>query len=76
MQARPARAEAHVVMPLPEENELPELNFPDESEQKQRRQMLIALALLLLALILVCAGASAPGADLSIGERPRILVPS
>ena len=53
MQARPARAEAHVVMPLPEENELPELNFPDESEQKQRRQMLIALALLLLALILV-----------------------
>ncbi|HEX3353099.1 MAG TPA: TonB family protein [Terriglobales bacterium] len=42
-------------MPLPEENELPELNpaFGDESEQKQRRQMLIALALLLLALILV-----------------------
>ena len=42
-------------MPLPEENELPELNpaFGDESEQKQRRQMLIALALLLIALILV-----------------------
>lgn len=42
-------------MPLPEENELPELNasFGDDSEQKQRRQMLIALALLLLALILV-----------------------
>ncbi len=42
-------------MPLPEENELPELNpsFGDDSEQKQRRQMLIALALLLIALILV-----------------------
>ena len=42
-------------MPLPEENELPELNpaFGDDSSQKQRRQMLIALALLLLALILV-----------------------
>ena len=42
-------------MPLPEENELPELStsFGDDSEQKQRRQMLIALALLLLALILV-----------------------
>ena len=42
-------------MPLPEENELPELNpaFGDDSDQKQRRQMLIALALLLLALILV-----------------------
>ena len=42
-------------MPLPEEDELPELNpeFGDESEQKQRRQMLIALALLLVALILV-----------------------
>jgi periplasmic protein TonB len=42
-------------MPLPEENELPELNpsFGDDSEQKQRRQMLIALALLLVALILV-----------------------
>ncbi len=42
-------------MPLPEENELPELNpsFGDDSVQKQRRQMLIALALLLLALILV-----------------------
>jgi TonB family protein len=42
-------------MPLPEENELPELNpaFGDDSEQKQRRQMLVALALLLIALILV-----------------------
>ncbi len=42
-------------MPLPEEDELPELNpaFGDDSEQKQRRQMLIALALLLVALILV-----------------------
>ena len=42
-------------MPLPEENELPELNtaFGDDSQEKQRRQMLIALALLLLALILV-----------------------
>jgi TonB family protein len=42
-------------MPLPEENELPELSpsFGDDSAQKQRRQMLIALALLLLALILV-----------------------
>ena len=49
------RAEAPSKMPLPEENELPELNpaFGDDSEQKQRRQMLIALALLLLALILV-----------------------
>jgi protein TonB len=42
-------------MPLPEENELPELNpsFGDDTEQKQRRQMLVALALLLIALILV-----------------------
>ncbi len=42
-------------MPLPEENEIPQLNpsFGDNSEQKQRRQMLIALALLLIALILV-----------------------
>jgi len=42
-------------MPLPEENELIELNssFGDDTEQKQRRQMLIALALLLVALILV-----------------------
>jgi TonB family protein len=42
-------------MPLPEENELPELDptFGDDSEQKQRRQMLVALALLLIALILV-----------------------
>jgi TonB family protein len=42
-------------MPLPEEDELPELSpaFGDDSEQKQRRQMLIALALLLVALILV-----------------------
>ncbi len=42
-------------MPLPEENELPELNpaFGDDTEHKQRRQMLIALILLLVALILV-----------------------
>jgi TonB family protein len=42
-------------MPLPEENQLPELSssFGEESEQKQQRQMLIALGLLLIALILV-----------------------
>jgi TonB family protein len=42
-------------MPMPEENELPELNpaFGDDTEHKQRRQMLIALILLLIALILV-----------------------
>ncbi len=51
-------------MPLPEENQLPELNpsFGEESEQKQRRQMLIAL------------GSSAHCLNPGFDQRPRILV--
>ena len=42
-------------MPLPHQNQAPEIKFSfgDDSAQKQRRQMLIALTLLLVALILI-----------------------